>query len=115
MLRKLLAKDRHFSLGNVWKYLTLNRLSNSFSFTMLVHKYNFLLQILLKLMHTSPDFIATKTCRSCEFVVVCGQLRVKTEKVRCGLRPKKCGGVYGAGRVRVGSVRARIPAGAGLV
>ena len=89
MLRKLLAKDRHFSLGNVWKYLTLNRLSNSFSFTMLVHKYNFLLQILLKLMHTSPDFIATKTCRSCEFVVVCGQLRVKTEKVRCGL-------VYGA-------------------
>jgi len=37
-------------------------------------------------MHTSPDFIATKTCRSCEFVVVCGQLRVKTEKVRWCLR-----------------------------
>jgi len=23
MLRKLLVKDRHFSLGNVWKYLAL--------------------------------------------------------------------------------------------
>jgi len=23
MPRKLLAKDRHFSLGNVWKYLAL--------------------------------------------------------------------------------------------
>jgi len=39
-------------------------------------KYNVLLQILLKLMRTSHDFIATKTCRSCEFLVVCGQLRV---------------------------------------
>jgi len=27
---------------------------------MLVHKYNFLLQLLLKLVHTSHDFIATK-------------------------------------------------------
>jgi len=43
---------------------------------MLVHKYNFLLQILLKLMHTSHDFIATKTCPSCEILVVFGQLRV---------------------------------------
>jgi len=31
---------------------------------MLVHKY-ILLLILLKLMHTSHDFIATKTCPSC--------------------------------------------------
>jgi len=62
MLRKLLAKDCHFSLGNVWKYLTLyvNKLLVN-SFKMLVHKYNFLLQILLKLLHTSHDFIATKT------------------------------------------------------
>jgi len=43
---------------------------------MLVHKYNFLLQILFKLMHTSHNFIATKTCPSCEFIVVFGQLRV---------------------------------------
>jgi len=43
---------------------------------MLVHKYNFLLQILLKLMHTSHDFIVTKTCPSCEFLVVCRPLRV---------------------------------------
>jgi len=40
-----------------------------------VHKY-ILLQILLKLMHTFHDFIATKTFPSCEFLVVCGQLRV---------------------------------------
>ena len=57
---------------------------------MLVHKYNFLLQILKKLMDTSHNFIATKTCPSCEFLVVSGHFR-----------PKKCG----AGRVRVGSVR----------
>jgi len=43
---------------------------------MLGHKNNFLLQILLKLMHTSHDFIATKTYPSCEFLVVFGQLRV---------------------------------------
>jgi len=43
---------------------------------MLVHKYNFLLQILVKLMHTSHDFIATKTCPGCEFLVVFRQLRV---------------------------------------
>jgi len=41
-----------------------------------MHKYNSLLQILLKLMHTSHDFFATKTCLSCEFLVVFGQLRV---------------------------------------
>jgi len=34
---------------------------------MLVHKYNFLLQILLKLMHTSHDFITTKSCPSYEY------------------------------------------------
>ena len=33
---------------------------------MFVHKYNFLLQILLKLMHASHDFIVTKTCPSRE-------------------------------------------------
>jgi len=27
-------------------------------------------------MHTSHDFIATKTCPSCEFLIVYGQLRV---------------------------------------
>jgi len=27
-------------------------------------------------MHTSHDFSATKTCPSCEFLVVFGQLRV---------------------------------------
>jgi len=43
---------------------------------MLVHKYNFLLQILLKLTHTSYDFIASKTCPSCEFLVVFRQQRV---------------------------------------
>jgi len=43
---------------------------------MLVHKYNFLLQILLKLMHISHDFTATKICPSYEFFVVFGQLWV---------------------------------------
>jgi len=81
MLRKLLVKDCHLSLRNVWKSLALyvnNRLSKSLSFKMLAHvrKYNILLQILLRLMHTSHDFIATRTCRSCEFLVVCGQLWV---------------------------------------
>jgi len=38
--------------------------------------YNILLQILLKLMHASHNFIATKTCPSSEFLVVCGQLQV---------------------------------------
>jgi len=47
---------------------------------MLVHKYNFLLQILLKLMHTSHDFIATTTCPSYEFLVVFRQLRVWDQK-----------------------------------
>ena len=47
---------------------------------MLVHKYNILLQNLLKLMHTYHDFIATKTCPSCEFLVVCGQLRAYDRK-----------------------------------
>jgi len=55
-------------------------LSKSLSFKMLVHKYNFLLQILKKLMDTSYNFIATKTCPSCEFLVVSGHFR-----------PKKCG------------------------
>ena len=80
ILRKLLAKYNHFSLGTVWKYSALyvnkNRLRKPLSFKMLVHKYNILLLILLKLMHTSHDFIATKTCPSCEFSVVFGQLRV---------------------------------------
>jgi len=31
-----------------------------------------LLKILLNLMHTSHDFIATKTCRSYAFLVVVG-------------------------------------------
>jgi len=56
--------------------MKINRLSKSLSFKMLLHKYNFLLLILLKLMHTSHDFIATKTCPSYEFLVVFGQLRV---------------------------------------
>jgi len=43
---------------------------------MLGYKYKFLLQILLKLMHTFHNFIATKTCASCEFLVVFGQLWV---------------------------------------
>jgi len=43
---------------------------------MLVHKHHILLQILLKLIHTSHNFIATKACPSCEFLVVYGQLRV---------------------------------------
>jgi len=47
---------------------------------MLVHKYNVLLQILLKLMHNPHDFITTKTCPSCGFLVVCGQLRVQDWK-----------------------------------
>jgi len=51
-------------------------LSKSLSFEMLVHKHNILLQILLKLMHTSHDFIAIKTCPSCEFLLFYGQLRV---------------------------------------
>jgi len=35
-----------------------------------------LLQILLNLMHTSHDFIATKTCPSYKFLAVFRQLRV---------------------------------------
>jgi len=54
----------------------MNRLSESLSLKMLVHSCNFFLQILLKLMDTSHNFIATKTCPSCEFLVVFGQLRV---------------------------------------
>ena len=54
-----------------------------------MHKYNCLLQILLKLMDTSHDFIATKTCPSCAFFVVFGQLRVQDRKsavrVRVGM------------------------------
>ena len=42
-------------------------------------------------MHTSHDFIATKTCPSCEFLVFFGKLRVYDRK--------------NAGRVRVGSVQ----------
>jgi len=49
----------------------INRLTKSLSFKMLVHKYNILLQILLKSMHTSHDFIAIKPWSSCEFLVVC--------------------------------------------
>ena len=45
--------------GNIQHYMKINRLSKSLFFKMLVHKYNFLLHILLKLMHTSHDFIAT--------------------------------------------------------
>jgi len=41
-------------------------------------------------MHTSHDFIATKTCPSCEFLVVFGQVRVWDRK--------------SAGRARVGMV-----------
>jgi len=52
----------------------MNCLSKPLLFKMLVHKY-ILLQILLKLMRTSHDFIATKTCPSCEFLVVCRQLQ----------------------------------------
>jgi len=43
---------------------------------MLAHKYNFLLQLLLKLMHTSHDFIATKTCPSYECLEAFGQVLV---------------------------------------
>ena len=57
---------------------------------MLVHKYNFWLQIFLKLMHTSHDYVATKTCPSYEFLVVFGQLRIWERK--------------SAGRARVGMV-----------
>jgi len=57
-------------------------------------------------MHISHDFIATKTCPSCEFLVVCGQLRVWDRKsagrarvrIVCGAGAGwKCGG---AGRER---------------
>ena len=50
-------------------------MSKSLFFKILVHKYNFLLQILLKLMDTSHDFIATKTFPSCEFLVVFEQMQ----------------------------------------
>jgi len=68
-----------------------------------MHKY-ILLQILLKLMLTSHDFIATKTCPSCNFLVVCGQLRVSDRKsvVRVGL---VCGA--GAGWKCAGARRER--------
>jgi len=50
MLNKLLANDRHFSPDNVWKYLALDvNKSLELSFEMLVHKCNFLLQLLLKI------------------------------------------------------------------
>ena len=49
---------------------------------MLVHKYNILLQFFFKLMHTSHDFIATKTCPNYEFLAVIAQVRFETEKVR---------------------------------
>ena len=70
---------------------------------MLVHKYNFLLQILLKLMHTSHDFIATKTFPSCEFLVVFGRLQVNRKSAVRG----RCGLGWSAVWVRVGSVQVR--------
>jgi len=66
---------------------------------MFVHKYNFLLQILSKLKHTCHDFIATKTCRSYEFLVVFGQLLVLERKSALRCRA-------GAGKI------SQIPAGA---
>jgi len=65
MLRKLLAKDRHFSPDNVWKYLALGlyvniHLSKSLSFKMLVHKCNFLLQLLLKINAYFSRFYCNK-------------------------------------------------------
>ena len=81
-------------------------MSKSLSFKMLGHKYDFLLQIFLKLMHTSHDFIAIKTCTSYEFLVVFEQLRVwdRESDARVGM---VCGA--GAGRI------SQIPAGAGRV
>jgi len=57
-------------------------------------------------MRTFHDFIATKTCPSCEFLVVFGQLRLQDRKsaVRVGM---VCGA--GAGKIY------QIPAGAGRV
>jgi len=70
---------------------------------MLVHIYNFLLQILLKLMHTYHDFVATKTCPSCEFLVL-------SDSCGCGLR-------WSAGRVdavwKCAGKISQTPAGAG--
>jgi len=47
MLRKLLAKDRHFSPDNVWKYLVLGlHVNRSFDITVvLAYKCNLLLQL----------------------------------------------------------------------
>jgi len=50
---------------------------------------------LLKLKHTSHDFIETKTCPSCEFLC--------SLRTAAGLRPKKCG----AGRERARFVGCR--------
>jgi len=65
---------------------------------MLGHKYDFLLQIFLKLMHTSHDFIAIKTCTSYEFLVVFEQLRVWDREVMRGLG-------WSAGRERAGFLK----------
>ena len=79
MLCKLLANDRHFSLDNVWKYLALyikKSLSQSQSFKMLVRKWQFLLQLLLKMNAYFSRFLCKKTCPSYEFLVVLRQVQV---------------------------------------
>jgi len=55
-------------------------------------------------MHTFHDFIATKSCPCCTFVVVYGQLRVYDRKSAGRMR---VGLFCGAGRVRVVSVGVR--------
>ena len=63
MLRKLLAKYRHFSPGNVWKhlhYMWKNFLNKSLSFKMLVDKFNFLLQLLSKINANFSRFYCNK-------------------------------------------------------
>ena len=55
-------------------------------------------------MHTFHDFIATKAFPSCEFLEVFRHLRLKFEKVRCGLGVCGCGlGVCGC-RVGAGKI-----------
>jgi len=73
---------------------------------MLVHKYNFSLHISLKLMHTSHDFVATKTCPSYEF---------SSFRTAASLRLKKCRAVWKCAEVcRAGSITvSQIPAGVG--
>ena len=67
---------------------------------MLVHKCKFLLQLLLKITTYFPRFYSNKYCPSYEFLVVFGQVRFETEKVRGGRRLG-----LSAGRLHVTSVR----------